>query len=193
MTPLDQYEFNLQELKNLIDEYTIADIESMIYEIPVKKSGACCYPAVQTLVALMELLGSLATSKREESAFKELLSRLGASYQNEKVSTKLYKSFRHGIAHSSLAYGGVLIKKDGKKYPNLKHPEQVIDIRKMFEDFLPVYNKLFSKDLREPESRSFYASKLRKVYKSLNLPWLKDQSKSLIQAKKEKAFKLLKE
>src|SRR3972149_9563014 len=103
---MTEYEHNLQALKRLIDKYIIADLTTMIDSVPVSESGACCYPAVQTLISLMELLGKICRHDVEyDKSFKYVLNRMGGKYQAVGLAEKLYSLFRHGIAHNSLAKG----------------------------------------------------------------------------------------
>jgi len=184
--PQTEYEYNLVQLKTLIDAYTIADLKSMIYGIPVSPSGACCYPAIQTLVSLMELLGKICTNEQGKDAFKNIIFRLGERYQKEELVNDLYEHFRHGIAHSSLAKGKVLIKKDGDTNYHLCN--NVIDVKIIFEDFLPIYESLFSQYLLDSKKGSFYEENLRTIFRGLNYPWITDFRTTLIEEKKRRAW-----
>lgn len=187
----DEYEYNLLQLKRIIDEYTIADLNSMIYTIPISKSGACCYPAIQTLISLMELLGRIINGKEKYEAFYEILKRLGDKYNNDDIAKKLYGDFRHGIAHNSLAKGRVLIKKDGNNKLHLQN-NVIVDIKIMFNDFLNIYESLFNADnLMNPKQRIFYERNLRKVFTALNYAWILDFKTNLIDEKKRTAIAYL--
>ncbi len=182
--PFNEYEHNLVEFRRLLDSYTIADLKRMVYDIPVSASGACCYPAVQSLIALLETLGVLLEGRRDGDAFISAFRRLGGKYDDKKLAGKIYDAFRHGIAHSTLARADVLIKKDGRSYSGFEHPEGLIDVKIFLEDFLPVYEKVFSETLMSPNVRSYYERRLRKVFKSLKLPWLTGPEQDLIKEKK---------
>lgn len=170
---MNQYEHNLVRFKELIDKYTIADLKTMIYSVSVSESGACCYPAIQTLISVMEMLGRICRHDlKEEESFGFILSKLGQQYNDPEVKTRLYKMFRHGIAHSSLAKGGVFINKRGDSNFHLANNKNYFDIRIMFEDFIKAYDDLFNKELLDPQKQTYYEENLKQVLKSLNLPWL---------------------
>lgn len=166
-----EYEHNLKALKALIDQYTIADLKSMIYNIPVSQSGACCYPAMQTLISLMELIGKLLKNEEGQEAIRAILEEMGSPYTQGGLSKTLYDAFRHGIAHTSLAKGGVAIRKDGDKEWHLSSKGR-IDVRIFFEDFIKIYENLFEAKLRSPSSVDFHSSNLRKILKGLRTRWL---------------------
>ena len=85
---MSEYLTNLKAFKNLIESYTIADLKSMVYE--VGDSGGCCYPAIQTLFSLMELIGKLISPDTCEKAFASTFTMLGKDY-NVDMAAKLYK------------------------------------------------------------------------------------------------------
>lgn len=145
----------------------------MIYSVPASDSGACCYPAIQTLISVMEMLGRICRHDlKEEESFGYILSKLGQQYNDSDFKIKLYELFRHGIAHSSLAKGGVFINKQGDNTFHLADNKNYIDIKIMFEDFIKVYNELFNKELLEPKKQTYYEGNLKQVLRSLHLPWL---------------------
>lgn len=172
---MEEYLTNLKAFKTLIESYTIADLESMIYDIKVKPSGACCYPAVQTLFSLMELIGKLTVSNTtDESAFIATFTRLGNKYNNRSLATNLYNYFRHGIAHNSLAKGGVRVKKSNDKVFHLSDNGNNIDIRILFEDFIPIFNDIFNNQLQQKNYIPEYEKRLRDVFKELKIDWITD-------------------
>lgn len=127
---MNSYEHNLSALKRLIDKYIIADLTTMIDKVPVLESGACCYPAVQTLISLMELLGKICRHDLEyDGAFEYILHRMGTAYQLPGLANKLYSLFRHGIAHNSLAKGGVFVNKTGDSAFHLSDNGNNLDIK----------------------------------------------------------------
>lgn len=165
---------NLDAFKDLIECYTVADLRSMVYDIPIKKSGGCCYPAVQTLFSLMEMLGKLLrqnTSTRGVGAFTLVFTRLGRQYNDEDLARRLYNYFRHGIAHNSLARAGVSVKKSGDRTFHLSDNGNNIDVRVLFEDFEPFFYESFDTTLRNPSHISQYEQNLRDVFTELQIPW----------------------
>lgn len=161
--------------KNLIESYTIADLRSMIYDVEDKPSGGCCYPAVQTLFSLMELIGKLITpSATEENAFVATFTKLGNRYDDPVLAKKLYNYLRHGIAHNSLAKGGVKVKKSNDNAFHLSDNGNNIDIRILFEDFIPIFNDIFDQKLQNRDYISEYERRLRSVFKELKIEWIKD-------------------
>lgn len=170
---MNQYEHNLGALKELLDKYTIADLKSMIYDIPVKESGGCCYPAIQLLISLMELLGKVIKHDiKEFAAFEYVLYQLGEDYKNPELAKNLYEMFRHGIAHTALAKGGFSINKIGDRRAHLFKSGKHIDVRVMFEDFLIYYNKIFNEILPEKKLENYYEGNLKRVFSGQNFPWL---------------------
>lgn len=170
---MNEYRHNLRALKKLIDRYTIADLKTMIYDVPIKDSGGCCYPAVQTLISLMELIGKICRHNlKEKDSFEYILQKMGMKYQQKDLANNLYNFFRQGIAHNSLAKGGVFVKKDGDTKFHLTNSWNNVDVRIMFEDFKQIYTQLFDKDLLESSKQGYYQKNLEKVLKELNLPWL---------------------
>lgn len=165
------YQKNLQLFRDLIERYTIADLKSMIDDVQVKPSGACCYPAVQTLFSLMELLGRLLKHDAVDTeAFTVIFTNLGHHYTKE-IGTKLFDYFRNGIAHTSLAKAGVAVKKEGDKNFHLSNTGKHIDIKIMFEDFLVFFKDIFDVKLKNSRLESYYEGNLKKLFKSLNIPW----------------------
>lgn len=172
---MSEYPTNLKAFKDLIESYTIADLKSMIYDIKDKSSGGCCYPAVQTLFSLMELIGKLISpNTSDEKAFIATFTQLGTSYNDETLATKLYEYFRHGIAHNSLAKGGVQVKKTGDKTFHFSDYGNNIDIRILFEDFIPVFNDVFDNQLQQVNYVSEYEGRLRDVFRELKIEWIVD-------------------
>ena len=169
---MTEYDHNLKTFKDLIDQYTIADLKSMIYDIQVKDSGACCYPAIQTLISLMEMLGKLLKNKEGEEAIRVILEEMGPKYQISKLENILYLLFRHGIAHNSLAKGGVAVKKDGDTTFHLSSNGHNIDVKIFFEDFKFVYDQLFKTKLLDQKYLSFYEDNLKSILKELKTKWL---------------------
>lgn len=170
---MSKYLTNLKAFKDLIERYTIADLKAMIYDIEVKPSGACCYPAVQTLFSLMELIGKLtAPNTSDKKAFTATFTQLGSSYNNETLATKLYEYFRQGIAHNSLAKGGVQVKKSGDKTFHLSDNGSNIDVRILFEDFMSLFNRIFDNQLRQESYTSEYERRLHDVFKELKIEWI---------------------
>lgn len=172
---MSEYLTNLQAFKDLIERYTIADLKSMIYDIEVKPSGSCCYPAVQTLFSLMELIGKLISpDDTDEKAFVATFIRLGVSYNDKTIATKLYEYFRHGIAHNSLAKGGVQVKKSKDKAFHLSNSGNNIDIRILLEDFIPLFNDIFDNQLQQESYIPEYERRLRTVFRELKIKWIED-------------------
>jgi len=170
---MSEYLTNLKAFKDLIESYTIADLKSMIYDIKVKPSGSCCYPAVQTLFSLMELIGKLITlDASDEKAFVATFIRLGGSYNDNIMATKLYEYFRHGIAHNSLAKGGVQVKKSKDKAFHLSNSGRNIDIRILLEDFMPLFNDIFDNQLQEENYITEYEKRLKDVFRELKIEWI---------------------
>ena len=66
------------------------------------------------------------------------------AYQLPGLANKLYSLFRHGIAHNSLAKGGVFVNKTGDPAFHLSDNGNNLDIKIMFEDFKKTYDGLFS-------------------------------------------------
>lgn len=170
-----KYLTNLQAFNDLVERYTIADLISMIYDIADKPSGGCCYPAVQTLFSLMELIGKLITpNTTKEKAFLATFMRLETSYNNEIMATKLYEYFRHGIVHNSLAKGSVKVKKSKDKTFHLSDSGNNIEIRILFEDFMPLFNDIFNNQLQQESYISEYEKRLRDVFKELKIEWIEE-------------------
>lgn len=173
---MSEYLTNLQAFKDLIERYTIADLKSMIYNIEVKPSGSCCYPAVQTLFSLMELIGKLiAPNATDEKAFVATFIRLGVSYKDATMATKLYEYFRHGIAHNSLAKGGVQVKKSRDKAFHLSNSGNNIDIRILLEDFIPLFHDIFYNQLQQEGYIPEYEKRLHNIFRELKIEWIEDK------------------
>ncbi|MBU1152205.1 hypothetical protein KJ632_05275 [Patescibacteria group bacterium] len=174
---MSEYLTNLNAFKELIESYTIADLKSMIYEIEEKSSGGCCYPAVQTLFSLMELIGKLITPNiTEEDAFVTTFIKLGDKYNDPVMAARLYNDFRHGIAHNSLAKGGVKVNKKPRAEDNnfhLSDDGQNLNVLILFEDFEPFFRDTFGKQLQQDNYIAEYAGRLRDVFSELNINWLK--------------------
>lgn len=170
---MNTYLKNLSEFKKLIELYTIADLKSMIYDVEDKASGGCCYPAVQTLFSLMEMIGKLSKQNiSNENAFVHAFVKLGSNYNNKKLARRLYTYFRGGIAHTSLARSGVQVKKSGDTEFHLSNKGNNLDARVMFEEFLTLFNRVFDKELQEPKYTILYENNLKDVFKDLKLRWL---------------------
>lgn len=168
---MNRYQQNLTLFKDLITRYTIADLKSMIYDVEIKDSGACCYPAVQTLFSLMELLGRLLKhSVKDAEAFIVVFNYLGPQYTKE-IGIKLYDYFRNGIAHTSLAKSGVAVKKAGDRKFHLSNTGNHIDIKLMFEDFLIKFGEIFESKLKDTKLESYYETNLKDLFTSLHIPW----------------------
>lgn len=168
---MTRYEQNLMLFKDLIERYTIADLKSMIYSVEIKASGACCYPAVQTLFSLMELLGRLLKhGVKNTEAFIVVFNYLGSEY-TEEIGIKLYDYFRNGIAHTSLAKSGVAVKKTGDRKFHLSNNGNHIDIKLMFEDFLIILSEIFDSKLKDPKLESYYETNLKDLFTSLHINW----------------------
>jgi hypothetical protein len=106
----ENYLLNLFGFKDLIERYTIADLKSMIYDVPNTDSGGCGYPAVQTLISLMEMLGKLIDGDlKTQCAFSVIFEKLDDEYKKNGLAGTVYNLYRHGIAHASLAKGGVFV------------------------------------------------------------------------------------
>lgn len=181
---MSKFEHNLKAFKELLDKYTIADLKTMIYEVPNKDSGGCCYPAIQTLISLMELLGKICRHDlQKEMAFGYVLQKMGLEYQFSGLAANLYNFFRHGIAHNSLAKGGVFVKKTGDRKFHLSNNGNNIDVRIMFEDFENMYNQLFNQEFLEVSKQGYYEQNLKKIFKELNLPWLDMSTPSFFDSK----------
>lgn len=173
---MDEYLTNLKAFKELIEGYTIADLKSMI-DIQEKPSGSCCYPAVQTLFSLLELIGKLISPSNGEEAFTATFTKMGNKYSDEIVARKLYQYFRHGIAHTSLAKGGVKVKKSGDRSFNLSDNGMNIDIKIIFENFLPMFNEIFDNQLQSVKYISEYEERLRDIFIELKIQWITDRNK----------------
>lgn len=169
---MSRYVHNLTAFKDLLDMYTMADLETMIYKIPNSNSGACGYPALQTLISVMEMLGRLCCGKTDQPAYSYIHKRLAPKYDSDEIVENVYQQFRHGIAHSSLAKGGVVLKKDGDANFHLTENGKNIDVRIMLNDFKKFYEKLFSADLLDVSRQAYYESNLKQIFKQLNLKWL---------------------
>lgn len=171
-TSMTIYQKNLALFKGLIERYTIEDLNSMIYDIKIKDSGACCYPAVQTLFSLMELLGKLLKRNVENTeAFIVCFTELGTKYTTD-IGKSLFDYFRNGIAHTSLAKAGVAVKKTGDKGFHLSNGGKYIDVKIMFEDFLSFFRDIFTIKLNNPKLESYYEVNLEKLFSSLKIPWV---------------------
>lgn len=169
---MTRFQQNLRAFKDLIERYTIADLKSMIYDVEIKNSGACCYPAVQTLFSLMELLGRLRRQNvSDQESFCSIFVKLGSDY-SKSIGKYLYEYFRNGIAHTSLAKAGVWVKKEGDKNFHLSNEGKNIDIKIMFQDFLVFFNKFFDQELVKSEKQSYYEANLKDLFKQLNLSWI---------------------
>lgn len=167
----DNYLLNLKGFFDLIERYTIADLKTMIYDVPNKDSGGCCYPAVQTLVSLMELLGKLLdSSKKERNAFTLIFERLGDEYRKNGLAGEIYSSYRSHIAHNSLSKGGVYTSKSGDGNFHLKKHGQQLDVRIFFEDFI-AFLPDFIKELSNEQQYNNFTTNLKQVFSSLNLKW----------------------
>jgi len=170
---MSDYLTNLKAFKDLIESYTIADLKSMIYDIEVKPSGSCCYPAVQTLFSLMELIGKLITpDATDEKAFVATFIRLGVSYNDKTMATKLYEYFRHGIVHNALAKGGVQVKKSNDRAFHLSNNGNNIDIRILLEDFIPLFRDIFDSQLQQKGYITEYEKRLKDVFRELKIEWI---------------------
>lgn len=163
---------NLRSFKDLIERYTIADLKSMIYDVEIKNSGSCCYPAVQTLFSLMELLGRLRRGNiNGQESFCSFFIKLGPNY-SERIGNYLYDYFRNGIAHSSLAKAGVQVKKEGNKDFHLSNEGKNIDIKVMFEDFLVFFNNFFDQETLSSKEQLYFEDNLKNLFKQLKLSWI---------------------
>lgn len=168
---MNKYKQNLTLFKDLIERYTIADLKSMIYDVKIKDSGSCCYPAVQTLFSLMELLGRLLKhGVNNTEAFIVVFNYLGLEYTKE-IGIKLYDYFRNGIAHTSLAKSGVAVKKVGDRKFHLSNNGNRIDIKLMFEDFLLKFSEIFESKLKDSKLESYYETNLKDLFTSLHINW----------------------
>lgn len=179
---MSKYEHNQKAFKELLDKYTVADLESMIYQVPEKASGACCYPAIQTLISLMEMIGKLLRRSEGEIAIKNVLDEMGGKYQSTgNFEHVLYDLFRNGIAHNSLAKGGVFIRKSGADDGfHLSNNGKNIDVKIFFEDFKKTYENLFNTKLKLKRYQSYYETNLRKVLSELKVPWLDESAQSFL-------------
>ncbi len=166
----NNYLVNLKGFKNLIEQYTIADLETMI-RIKDCPSGACSYPAVQTLISLMEILGKIIDPFIDyQCAFTVTFNKLGEKYNKNGLAGFVYKHFRHGIAHSSLAKGGVFVKKSGDKNFHLAKNGQYLDIKIMFEDYMEFHEKFFN-ELMDKNNYLKFSNNLKKVFEQLDIEW----------------------
>ena len=174
---MNEYKNNLKAFKDLLDKYTIADLESMINHIPVKESGACCYPAIQTIISMMEMLGKLIRDKEGIEAINVILTEMGSKYSSIiGLDQILYDLFRNGIAHNSLAKAGVFVRKSGTDDGfHLSNNGKNIDVKLFFNDFKTVYEELFTGKLIDSNSETYYERNLKKVLSELGINWEGDR------------------
>lgn len=140
------------EFFDLLDQYLIEDLKTMIGEVQ-RDVGGLGYPAIQTTISGMELLGLLMSGGAEkDGGFNYFWSRyLVKSFPRYSGLNEIfYKVIRHGTAHIFLVKSGVSISKSGtnhlSSYEKQDRPFLNVDLKCLFSDFLSCYEEI-KKDL----------------------------------------------
>lgn len=136
-----------RKLFEYLDRYYVADLNTMINEVPGRPSGGLGYPAIHAIITGMELLGRLMTDLRDESAFSAFWNRyfpeINPRYKNEHLKKVFRENIRNGTAHIFLVKSGIVIDKGGRNHLSItERGELHINLKVLLNDFFKAYGKL---------------------------------------------------
>lgn len=161
-----------KRLFELLDKYLIEDLKTMIIEIPQRpRGGGLGYPAMQTIISGMELLGMCVSGgDRKDKAIKYFWENyLQKNYpEYAPFQDTFYKNIPHSIAHLYLMRTGISLTKNetnhlqailgpgGQKILN-------IDLVILFRHFLVCYDQI-KRDLKEQDNFERFWSGFSKLF-----------------------------
>ncbi len=152
----------IKKFFNLLDCYLIGDLDTMVFEIPPRPSGGLCYPAMQTILSGMELLGILLSGGMKESAAYNYFWDNFFTQDNRRYAATIYKlifrqSVRNGIAHYFLTKSGIRISKVGKyNLTKTENNELIIDVVTFYRDFKKTYLRIKNDLLNGTAKKEIY-------------------------------------
>lgn len=137
----------VKQFFDLLDRYLMGDLETMVCEIRARTYGGLGYPAMQTMLSAMELLGLVISGgKRDQHAFyyfwDNYLAVGNPGYNADPRLKKIFRNaIRNGIAHHFLAKFGIqLSKEDTGHLTRTETGELNIDVSTFCKDFKKVYS-----------------------------------------------------
>lgn len=147
MTPEEKMIEKANEFFNLVDNYLLKDLNTMILEIePREFGGGVGYPAIHSIVSGMELLGLILSGKKDKPAFNifwnDYLEKEFPEYKKPRLKDIFRDVIRNGTAHYFLVKAGVSISKN-----NMNHLQNIdgflnIDLKTLFNHFLECYKSI---------------------------------------------------
>ena len=157
MTPEEKIVKKANEFFDLVDNYLIKDLNTMIIEIkPRESGGGVGYPAIHSVVSGMELMGLILSGKQDDAAFNvfwnDYLEKEFPEYKKTGLKDIFRKVIRHGTAHYFLVKAGISISKN-----NMNHLQNIdgflnIDLKVLFSHFLKCY-QLIKEDILNKKTK----------------------------------------
>jgi len=162
-----------KHLFDLLDRYLIADLEMMVNGIPAKPSGGLGYPAIQTIISGMELLGMLMSGKKNDEAFRffwdNYLKKSYPEYNNDHLRKIFRNCIRNGTAHYFLVKPKILITKKGKNHLKISNNSLIIDLKILYKHFKNIYKQLKDKITNAKDPKML--NNLSQSFKCLKNNW----------------------
>lgn len=135
------------EFFNLVDNYLIKDLNTMIIEIESREfGGGVGYPAIHSVVSGMELMGLILSGKQYDAAFdvfwNDYLEKEFPEYKKTGLKDIFRKVIRNGTAHYFLVKASISISKN-----NMNHLQNIdgflnIDLKVLLSHFLKCYQSI---------------------------------------------------
>ncbi len=150
MSTIPDYDQFLRNLFDLLDNYLVKDLETLVKIAQQGEDGGVSYPALQTIMSGMELLGLILSGETNEPAFsyywEESLCKQFSEYSG--FDDIFRRVIRDGTAHFYLVKAGITVSTDGNdhlKYRNYKGSDCInIDLQVLYNHFIYTYNKIKS-------------------------------------------------
>jgi hypothetical protein len=134
---------NTRELTRLLDEYLIADLETMA---SIRRHrGGLGYPMLQAMLGGMELLGMLISGAREGGAFDRFWKELNQDHPSRsyKSARKVFRKVRNSTSHLFLVHTGVQLTKNGVGHMTRTEDGLInVDLLVLLDDFRHTYERL---------------------------------------------------
>jgi hypothetical protein len=131
-----------------VDKYLIADLETMVNDVPDKESGGLGYPALFTIIVGMELLGWIVSDTNGRDGFGVFWDRYFAvdhnEYSNPSLKDIFRDSIRNGIGHYYLLKKGIQLTKSSPllNLTRLSDGGLNIDLKALYPQFLQTYERI---------------------------------------------------
>jgi|SRR3989344_2438133 len=159
MAKIQDYNLYLTDFFSLLDIYLIKDLETLVKEIPARENGGGVgYPALQSILSAMELLGLMLSGDKQSTAFKfywdNYLAQMFSQYAKKGLSDIFIHVMRNGTAHLFLVKTGVSVSKNGNNHLiPLSAKGQIflnVDLVVLHSHFLNTYEEIKKGLLKNP-------------------------------------------